>query len=166
MSETTTGQEFIVALSGGPQKVRFPGFDPEYYFEIDDGGDNLPEPEPEIELAEAVTDEETGELDLKRSRLVMRVSGNQFVERCVAQVRDFRLPVSEDGKVEIRTFSKNSQGDNKHNREIYRSLRDTDACKFRSILLGAMDRLAGRDTPFRESFEELFAEHPSLLSDS
>ena len=159
-------QQFMVTLSGGRQFVRFPGFSDEYYFVIDDGGEDLKDKAMEAELREIATDE-AGEIDLKRSKLVVTLAQDEFVQRCVVQVRDYKLlGQDERGNAVVMTYSKTNDGDNKTNRTVYRSLRDTKSVPFRSILLGAMDRVAGRETPFQAEFDALFAEAPRLLSDS
>ncbi len=158
-------REFLITMGGGRKTLRFPGMPEDCFFVIDDGGDRMTEDGSELEVRELHYDE-NNEVDLKKSRFVMRTTGDQFVERCVAQIRDYRVQVMEDEEVVTKSYSSANEGDNKINRSFYRIFTRDENKDVRVMLLGAMDRMAGRDTPFREEFNELFAEHPSLLSSS
>jgi hypothetical protein len=160
--ETINEREFVITMGGGRKTLRFPGMPEGDFFVIDDGGERLHEEGQEIEARDLQYDE-NGELDFEKTRFVMRTSGDQFVERCVAQIRDYHVTVVEDGEQVTKTYSATDDGDNKINRAFYRVFTRDENKDVRVMLLGAMDRMAGRDTPFREEFDELFAEHPSLL---
>ena len=134
------------------------------FFVVDDGGDRLTE-EQELIIKKLVRDED-GAPDLEKSEYAMRVDTEEFIDRCVAQVRDYRVMVNDEGEMTVKTWSATNNGDNKVNRAFYRIFTREENGAARALLLGAMDRLAGRTTPFREEFDALFAEHPSLLSTS
>lgn len=157
--------EFLITLGGGRRTLRLPGMPDDCYFVIDDGGDRLDEVEAELVVKKMVTDEE-GNMDPHASVFAMRAAGANFVDRCVAQVRDYQVAVMDDGERVMKKYSATNNGDNKINRAFYRVFNRAENEGARTLLLGAMDRMAGRTSEFRKEFEKLFSEHPELLTGS
>jgi len=165
--QANVSEEYVISLSRKGQYVRFPVCPDEYYFRIDPPplGDDT-QGGTEIEMRDVKFGKD-GQPDLEQSKFVWVTKGQTFVEKCMAQVTDFRLKVQEeDGTVRVRRFDTTNRGDNRINREVYEALRDVPECKFRTILNGAMDFVAGQTGPARRDFEELLAAEPRLLTTS
>ena len=160
---------FRISLKREGQFVRFPISEDKYYFRVqappigndmgDDGGQT-------IEIADAKFTED-GDLDREHSTFRFRVKGEDFVAKCIAQVTDFCVPLTdEQGNPVERTFDAKNRGDNRNNREVFEFLPDVAECKFRTILNGAMDFVAGANGQARKDFEELLVAEPRYLGTS
>ena len=165
-SPDDVSSSYVVSLSRKGQYLRFPEvWGDKFYFCIEappiGDGDGKGQ---DIAVSDFDMDAE-GNPVLESATLHWKVTGADFVGKCVAQVTDFCVPLSpEDGGT--RNFDPKNRGDNRANRELYAALRDVEQCNIRTRLNGAMDFVAGSDGPARKDFEELLHEQPQLLTDS
>lgn len=164
--EDTVSDSFRFSLARKGQYVRFPVLPDEYYFRVDAPAAGAEVSDLDMEVSEMPFDED-GTPDPKKGKWRWRVSPETFVDKCVAQVTDFCIPVEEtDGRPGVRQYDAKNEGDNRANKDVYKIIRDTADCQFRTILNGAMDFVAGNTTPARKEFEELLQEQPQLLTTS
>ena len=96
-----------------------------------------------------------------------------FVEKCLRQITDFRLPVLEKkGVAGIRKHDPKNGGENRSNREIYehmltatQPLKSLNDRSWWDVIEGFLDSVAGRGTEVAEDFDDLKKELPQLVSD-
>jgi len=167
----TTGvsDSYRISLVRKGQFVRFPIWEDNYFFCVEAppvGSDMGGGKEQSIEVTKAAFTED-GALDPAGSHFRFVVTAQAFVEKCMAQVTDFCVPLTDAaGNAIDRTYDAKNGGDNRNNREVYEYLRDIPECKFRTILNGAMDYVAGAGGQAQKDFEELFLADSRLLSTS